>query len=167
MQFESSSFLGHLTSWAFILLLSLGIISFNFDLSQYLNNEFWTKTIIATFFSIPILGAVVCWRNSEPENQGFFSKLKSLFSAGFWLVFFSAIALFPAVLILQPEEIMGRVLFFVPSCLLFLMSISANTKTFSGNRRGLADALAMSLGQSLIILVIFLIIAQIFGRRRR
>ena len=76
-------------------------------------------------------------------------------------------SLFPAVLILEPEDIMGGVLFFVPSCLLFLMSISANTKTSSGNRRGLADALAMSLGQSLIILVIFLIIAQIFGRRKR
>ena len=94
MQFESSSFLGRLVLWIFLFLLSFGIISFNFDLSLYLKTDFWITTMVVVTLSAPILGVVVCWRNSGPKNQGFFSKLKSLFTKGFWFVFLSAILLF-------------------------------------------------------------------------
>lgn len=120
--------------------------------------------MVVVTLSAPILGVVVCWRNSGPKNQGFFSKLKSLFTKGFWFVFLSAILLFVGLFHNEFYNDAGNdmyVFWFVFSGLVFLISIGANIQTSHGR---LADALAMSLGQTLIILVLLIIIGTIIEK---
>ena len=55
-----------------------------------INNDFQTGVILS-FLIYPLLGVIVCWKNSEPEKDGIFSKFKSMFTAGLWFSVLSVI----------------------------------------------------------------------------
>ena len=77
-QFEHS-FLGHVVFWG--LLISISSAIFISNTSMNINTDFQTG-IILSFFIYPLLGVIVCLKNSEPEKDGIFSKFKSMFTAG-------------------------------------------------------------------------------------
>ena len=70
-QYERS-FLGNLVFWGMFISISSAIFISN--TSMNINNDFQTGVILS-FLIYPLLGVIVCWKNSEPEKMEFFQNL--------------------------------------------------------------------------------------------
>jgi hypothetical protein len=162
-QFEHS-FLGGLVFWGLLLSISLAIFIGNTSMNI---NEDFQNGVIISFFIYPLLGVIVAWKNSEPEKDGIFAKFKSLFTAGLWYSVLSAILFFTGLLFSENGVNISTYLFFGGSILSLLMSIGMNMKTNYSYKRGFGDALAMSMGQLIIVFLIVIALGSILQRFQR
>ena len=162
--YAPSSLLGKIVSWWFMISISYIV------LQNYIQIYFFGEvaTMLAlSFLALPFLGAIVAWNNSEPENNGFLSKVRSLFTAGLWFMLVSIVFLFMGTNYLEGNNTSNStmsIIFFVLSFLSFWGSFANNTRTKYPSKRGLGDALAMSLGQIIIIFFVIILVAAIVGR---
>ena len=157
--YAPSSLLGKIVSWWF--LISISYIVLQNYIQIYFFGEVATMLVLS-FLALPFLGAIVAWKNSEPENDGFFSRVKSLFTKGLWLAVLSVIFLCAGAEYLGSNT---SIIFFILSFLSFWLSIGYNAQTkYSTLKIGFGDALAMSLGQILIVFFVIILVAAIVGR---
>ena len=158
------SFLGRVVFYGMLLSISSAI--FISKTSMNINKDFETGIIIS-FFIYPLLGVILVWQNSEPEKDGIFSKFKSMFTAGLWYSVLSAILLITAN-ILYIENGVDIYTYLLIGCafISLLMSIGSNMRTNYSYRRGFGDALAMSMGQLIIVLLILVVLAALLNKRK-
>ena len=162
-EYTSSSLLGKIVSLWFLISISFIILQ-SYRPRNYFSNEVDT-VLVLSFLALPLLGTIVAWKNSEPENDGFFSRIKSLFTKGLWLMLSSIIFLFIGQSFLESNNTLFSTIFFILSFLSFWLSIGYNAQTkYSPLKRGIGDALAMSLGQIIIIFFVIILLAAILGR---
>ena len=161
--YAPSSILGKIVSLWFLISISFMVLQ-SYRPRNYFSNEVDT-VLVLSFLALPLLGTIVAWKNSEPENDGFFSRIKSLFTKGLWLMLSSIIFLFIGQSYLESYNTLFSTIFFILSFLSFWLSIGYNAQTkYSPLKRGIGDALAMSLGQIIIIFFVIILLAAIFGR---
>jgi len=162
-QFEHS-FLGHVVFWGLFISISSAIFISN--TSMNINKDFQTG-VISSFFIYPLLGVIVCWKNSEPEKDGIFSKFKSMFTAGLWFSVLSVILFITGLIMSENGVNISTYLFMGGALLSMLMSIGNNIRTNYSYKRGFGDALAMSMGQIIIVLLIVIVVGSIVQRFQR
>lgn len=155
------SFFGRLVFWG--LLLSISSVIFITNSSMIINKDFQNGVIIS-FFIYPLLGVIVAWKNSEPEKDGILAKFKSLFTAGLWYSVLFAILFFTGLTFSENGASISTYLFFGVSLLSLLASIGINMKTNYSYKRGFGDAIAMSMGQLIIVFFIVIILGLILLR---
>ena len=120
------SFLGNLVFWGMFISISSAIFISN--TSMNINNDFQTGVIVS-FFIYPLLGVIVCWKNSEPEKDGIFSKFKSMFTAGLWFSVLSVILFITGLIMSENGVNISTYLFMGGALLSMLMSIGNNIRT--------------------------------------
>ena len=167
--YAPSSLLGKIVSLWFLITISLVVLNKYIDIN--ISNDFGNLWILS-FLLLPFLGAIVAWKNSEPENDGFFSRFKSLYTKGLWCAVLSVIFFNMGAVYLESNNTSvwnsTSIIFFILSFLSFWISIGYNSvQTKNSYKRGFGDALAMTLGQILIVFFVILIIAAIFSRLSR
>jgi hypothetical protein len=162
-QFEHS-FLGHVVFWGLFISISSAIFISN--TSMNINKDF-ENGVILSFLIYPLLGVIVCWKNSDPEKDGIFSKLKSLFTPGLWYSVLSAILLITGAIFSENGVNISTYLFMGGALLSMLMSIGNNMRTNYSYKRGFGDALAMSMGQLIIVFLLLIILGAITQRFHR
>ena len=167
--YAPSSILGKIVSLWFLITISLVVLNKYTDINT--GNDFGNLWMLS-FLLLPFLGAIVAWKNSEPENDGFFSRFKSLYTKGLWCAVLSVIFFNIGAVYLESNNTSvwnsTSIIFFILSFLSFWISIGYNsTQTKYSYKRGFGDALAMTLGQILIVFFVILIIAAIFSRVSR
>ena len=161
--YAPSSILGKIVSFWFLITITWMVLQ-SYVLKINLSNDILNSWVIS-FLLLPFLGAIVAWKNSEPENDGFFSRVKSLFTKGLWCMLLSIIFLFIGQSYLESYNTLFSTIFFILSFLSFWLSIGYNAQAkYSPLKRGIGDALAMSLGQIIIIFFVIILLAAIFGR---
>ena len=159
-QYERS-FLGHLVFWGMLISISSAIFIINTSMSI---NEDFTNGVVISFFIYPLLGAIVAWKNSEPEKDGIFSKFISLFTRGLWFSVLSAILFFTGLIFSENGINISTYLFFGGAFLSLWMSIGSNMITNYSYKRGFGDALAMSMGQLIIVFLILIVVSSILQK---
>lgn len=155
------SFIGNVVFWG--MLISISSLIFMVNTSMKINEDFFYGVIIS-FFVYPLLGVIVAWRNSEPEKDGIIAKFKSLFTAGLWYSVLSAILFFTGLASSENGINFSSYLFFGGAIFSLLMSIGSNIRTKYSYKRSFGDALAMSMGQLIIVLLILFVISALIGR---
>ena len=155
------SFIGNVVFWG--MLISISSLIFMMNTSMKINEDFFYGVIIS-FFVYPLLGVIVAWRNSEPEQDGIFSKFKSLFTAGLWYSVLSAILFFTGITFSEDGINFSSYLFFGGAIFSLLMSIGSNIRTKYSYKRSFGDALAMSMGQLIIVLFVLLAVGAIVNK---
>ena len=93
-----------------------------------INNDFQTGVILS-FLIYPLLGVIVCWKNSEPEKDGIFSKFKSMFTAGLWFSVLSVILFITGLIMSENGVNISTYLFMGGALISMLMSIGNNIRT--------------------------------------
>ena len=162
-QYERS-FLGNLVFWGMFISISSAIFISN--TSMNINNDFQTGVIVS-FLIYPLLGVIVCWKNSEPEKDGIFSKFKSMFTAGLWFSVLSAILFITGLIMSENGVNISTYLFMGGAFLSLWMSIGSNMITNYSYKRGFGDALAMSMGQLIVVLLVVIVVGSILQRFQR
>ena len=163
-EFAPSSILGKIVFFGILVNIFVIVLELNTDLK--IEGDLAYGGVISIFL-LPFLGSIVAWKNSEPEKDGFFSKFTSLFTRGLWFAVFSVIALIIGAITFDNandlnNSLIGAYVIFLISFLFFWLSIGFNIKgTGNSDKRGLADAVAMSLGQILILFFILLLLGAI------
>ena len=168
-EFAPSSILGKIVFFGILVNIFVIVLELNTDLK--IEGDLAYGGVISIFL-LPFLGSIVAWKNSEPENDGFFSRFKSLFTKGLWCAVLSVIFFNIGAVYLESNNTLvwdsTSIIFFILSFLSFWISIGYNsTQTNYSYKRGFGDALAMTLGQVLIVFFVILIIAAIFSRLSR
>ena len=97
-----------------------------------------------------------CARIFFSEKDGIFSKLKSLFTPGLWYSVLSAILLITGAIFSENGVNISTYLFMGGALLSMLMSIGNNMRTNYSYKRGFGDALAMSMGQLIIVFLLLI-----------
>ena len=164
-EYAPSSLLGKIVSFWFLITITWMVLQ-SYVLKINLSNDILNIWVMS-FLLLPFLGAIVAWKNCEPEKDGFFSKLKSLFNMGLWLAVLSVILFFIGVSYLENSSTLASIIFFILSFIIFFGSIGSNINAKYSQKRGFGDAFAMSLGQILIFLFIILFVASIVNRFNR
>lgn len=159
-QYERS-FLGNLVFWGMFISISSAIFISN--TSMNINNDFQTGVILS-FLIYPLLGVIVCWKNSEPEKDGIFSKFKSMFTRGLWFSVLSAILFFTGLIFSENGINISTYLFFGGAFLSLWMSIGSNMITNYSYKRGFGDALAMSMGQLIVVFLMLIVVSSILQK---
>ena len=158
------SFLGLLVLWGMLISISSAIFISN--TSMNINKDFQTG-IIVSFFIYPLLGVIVCWKNSEPEKDGIFSKFKSLFTPGLWYSVLSAILFFTGLIMSENGVNFSTYLFFGGALVSLIISWGYNVRTGYSYKRGFGEALAMSMGQLIIVFLILIVVGSILQKFQR
>ena len=70
--YAPSSILGKIVSFWFLITITWMVLQ-SYVLKINLSNDILNIWVIS-FLLLPFLGAIVAWKNSEPENDGFFSR---------------------------------------------------------------------------------------------
>lgn len=153
--------IGMIVFWGMI--ISITSLVFMINTSMKINEDYFYGVLIS-FLIYPLLGVYVAWKNSEPEQDSIFSKFKSLFTAGLWYSVLSAILFFTGIIFSEDGINLGSYLFFGGAIFSLLASIGHNSRTKYSYRRSFGDALAMSMGQLIIVFFILLAVGAILNK---